>query len=187
VNETETGLTTHDHVYPGRTDCVRCHNTGAGRFLGIQTPQLNRAHEFANAIDNQIRTFASIGALASAPSAPAALTRLPQPRDPSLPLEQRVRAYFHSNCSHCHNPASEQPAPDFRYQGAGITATNICDKLVKGSPSQSPLYLKDATRAPTPVPAPGVGAQMPPIATLLPDARQLPLTFAWIESGTSCP
>ncbi len=50
--------------------------------------------------------------------------------------------------------------------------------ITPGDSANSKLYLKDSSRS---------GGQMPPIATLLPDPVQLPVTAAWIDSLTSCP
>ena len=170
----------HSHTYPSRAQCVRCHNENIGRFLGLQTPQLNRPAAFAQAVDNQLRTFEAIGVFSKPLSAGGADAkgRLPSSNDPSFTLEERSLAYFHANCSHCHNPQGERPTIDFRYYGgAGLTADNICNKLLLGDSANSPIYLRDSSR-------PG---GMPPIATLVKDDRELPVTKAWIDNLTSCP
>ncbi|HEX3853153.1 MAG TPA: c-type cytochrome domain-containing protein [Polyangiaceae bacterium] len=105
--------------------------------------------------------------------------RLATPHDPGFTLEQRSRAYFHANCSHCHNPAGECPQIDFRYDSTGLTKNNICNELVVGQPASSELYARDSAR--------GNGLEMPPLATLIPDARELPITANWISSLTACP
>ena len=60
-----------------------------------------------------------------------------------------------------------------------------------GDPDQSRLYRKDSYRGPAPMPAsgtePGGGNQMPPLATLIQDPRQLAVTYAWIDGMQSCP
>jgi hypothetical protein len=172
----------HSHTYPSRAQCVRCHDDSVGRFLGLQTPQLNRPAAFAQGVDNQLRTFDAIGVFDKPLSAGGADAkgRLPSSHDPAYSLEERALSYFHSNCAHCHNPQGERPTIDFRYYGgAGLTADNICNKLVPGNATDpaSLIYARDATR---------VGG-MPPIATLVTDQRQLPVTAAWINSLTSCP
>jgi hypothetical protein len=173
--------TPHTHTYPARSECVRCHNASVGRTLGLQTPQLNRSHDYGQTIDNELRAFDHIGLFGTTfPKAPAApFERLPTPHDPSFPLAQRARAYFHANCAHCHNPAGECPQIDFRYDGTGLTQTNICNELVVGQPLSSELYVRDSSR--------NAGVQMPPLATLIPDARELPITASWISSLTACP
>jgi hypothetical protein len=170
----------HSHTYPSRAQCVRCHNASVGRYLGLQTPQLNRPAAFPQAVDNQLRTFEAIGVFSKPLSAGGAdsKARLPSANDPAFTLQERALAYFHANCAHCHNPQGERPAIDFRYYGgAGLTADNICSELNPGSSGNSPIYVRDSSR-------PG---GMPPIATLVPDTRQLPVTAAWIDALTACP
>jgi hypothetical protein len=170
----------HSHTYPSRAQCVRCHNTSVGRYLGLQTPQLNRPSAFPLAVDNQLRTFEAIGVFSKPLSAGGAdaKARLPSSHDPAFSLQERALGYFHANCAHCHNPQGEQPSIDFRYYGgAGLTADNICNKLNPGSSGNSPIYVRDSSR-------PG---GMPPIATLLPDQRELPVTAAWIDGLAACP
>lgn len=173
--------TPHTHTYPARTECVRCHNASVGRVLGLQTPQLNRSHDYGQAVDNELRAFDHIGLFGTTfPKAPASpIERLATPHDPGFTLEQRSRAYFHANCAHCHNPAGECPQIDFLYDGTGLTKDNICNELVIGQPASSALYMRDSAR--------GNDLQMPPLATLIPDARELPITANWISSLTTCP
>jgi hypothetical protein len=173
--------TPHTHTYPARAECVRCHNASVGRVLGLQTPQLNRLHDYGPTIDNELRAFDHIGLFGTTfPQAPAVpIERLPTPHDPGFPLEERARAYFHANCAHCHNPAGECPQIDFLYDGTGLSKDNICNELVVGQPLSSALYMRDSSRS--------SGVQMPPLATLIPDARELPITANWISSLTACP
>jgi hypothetical protein len=178
----------HVHSYPSRQQCVQCHNQPAGRVLGLQAGQLNRSLDYGGTVDNQLRTLEHIGVLTGMGSTEP--MRLPTPNDQSFSLEERARGYLHANCSHCHRAGGMQMTVDFRYDAA-LTATNICNKLVPGDPDQSRLYRKDSYRGPAPMPAngaePGGGTQMPPLATLLPDSRQLAVTYAWIDGMLACP
>lgn len=45
----------HVHLYPSRAQCELCHNEPAGRMLGLQAKQLNKAHDYGHTIDNQPR------------------------------------------------------------------------------------------------------------------------------------
>lgn len=166
--------TLHTHIYPGRQQCVRCHNQAAGRVLGLQTAQLDRPTEFGEVIDNQLRSMTAIGLVSSTG---AGAGRLPSSLDPSYTLEARARAYFHANCSHCHRPGGERPTIDFRFESP-LAANNICDRLTVGDHVTSTIYLRDSTR--------GAG-QMPPLATDLVDSAQLRVTASWIDLMTSCP
>jgi hypothetical protein len=178
----------HVHSYPSRGQCVQCHNQAAGRVLGLQAGQLNRSLDYGGTVDNQLRALEHIGVLTAVGT--AAPPRLPTPNDQSFGLEERARGYFHANCSHCHRAGGMQMTVDFRYE-APLSATNVCNKLVPGDPDQSRLYRKDLYRGPAPMPAsgtePGGGNQMPPLATLAQDPRQLAVTYAWIDGMQSCP
>lgn len=168
--------TTHTHIYPARTDCVRCHNAAAGRTLGLQTVQLARPMRYGEVVDDELRALDAIGIFGGTlPATPTA--GLPRPADPVPGNYRRSRAYFHANCSHCHRPGGEKPTVDFRFETA-LVDTGICAVITPGDSANSTLYQKDASRT---------GGQMPPIATLLPDPIQLPVTAAWIDSLTTCP
>jgi len=165
----------HSHIYPARLNCTRCHNAAAGRVLGLQAIQLDRPARYGDVVDNQLDTLAAIGVLAGLPSTRPG--RLPSSLDPSFDAQSRSRAYFHTNCAHCHRPAGERPTIDFRYQ-TPLAADNICDKLTPGDGTGSLLYTRDSTR--------GAG-QMPPLATDAVDSYQLDITAAWIDGLSSCP
>jgi hypothetical protein len=185
----------HRHSYPGREECTHCHATAAGGALGLSTGQLNRSHDYGEHVDNQLRALAHIGLFGATLAEPgedaiATALRLPAPYDPAEPLAARVRSYAHANCSHCHRPAGRWPVVDLRFdaelRAAADPSPNICDKLVPGDASASLLYLKVSTRQPD-LPPGFQGEPMPPLATLIADARQLPAFAAWIDGMTSCP
>lgn len=175
---------TQTHVYPGRADCVRCHTVAAGGVLGPQTGQLNRARDYGAHVDNQLRALQHIGLFGSSMPAAVVPARIATPHDRSFTLEQRTRAYLHSNCSHCHRPGGEMPGTDFRYETV-LGSTGLCGRVTPGDAEGSSLYIKDYARAPD---VPSVGGQpMPPLATLMRDDRQLAITKAWIDSLATCP
>jgi mono/diheme cytochrome c family protein len=170
---------THEHTYPSRIQCVSCHSRAAGRALGLQTAQFNRARAYADAVDNQLRALAHIGLFGTTfpDGAAEALPRLPSPNDVGQTLENRSRAYFHSNCAHCHRPFGPRPTIDFRFSSA-MSDTNVCNMLTPGDADGSLLYQRDSVRG---------SGQMPPIASILRDDRQLAVTAAWINGMTTCP
>lgn len=114
---TATGATrTQQWTYPGRADCLTCHNRAAGGLLGINTRQLNRnGHDGAN----QLATWNALG-LFDPPIPPehlADLPHLPSYDDTTVPVEDRVRSYLDANCSHCHRPGAMQFASyDARFE-----------------------------------------------------------------------
>jgi mono/diheme cytochrome c family protein len=173
----------HVHLYPSRDECVLCHNAAAGRVLGLQSKQLNKPHDYGHTVDNQLRAWVAAGVFGTGgpDSPPEDLARLPKPGDVGRSLGERTRSYFHSNCGHCHRPEGINVAIDFRYE-APLSETNICDKLTPGDHSTSSIWIRDGNRGGQ------VPSQMPPLATDLPDTRQLSVTAAWIDSlGATCP
>ncbi len=183
----------HTHSYPSRAQCTECHNAPTGRVLGLQASQLNRAQDYAGGIiDNQLRAWIEAGLFGdTAPTEePETLGRLPSPPDVGRTPEERARSYFHSNCAHCHRGAdSAGGAPvtiDFRYF-TPLAADNVCNFIVKGNHAASRIWQNDSLRGVDNTADGITQVQMPPIATLVPDSRQLSVTAAWIDSASSCP
>jgi hypothetical protein len=116
--------------------------------------------------------------------------RLPAPYDGANTNYERVRAYFHSNCSHCHRPDGRWPVIDFLYDAPLIAdsepTSNICNQLVPGKAAESRVFIKDSAREGN-IPPDFFGTQMPPLGTLIADVRQLPVLEAWINGMKSCP
>jgi uncharacterized repeat protein (TIGR03806 family) len=92
-------------TYPGRSECLTCHNRTAGGLIGVTTRQLNRrGHDGTN----QIAAWNSLGLFDPPLEAEhlAALPHLPAYDDESVPVVERVRSYLDANCSHCHRPGA---------------------------------------------------------------------------------
>ncbi len=182
--------------YPSRTDCMICHNEKAGFVLGLNTPQMNREHDYSRAVDgvvidgavadNQLRTLDHIGLFENPlPAPPADLPRLADPADEAAPLDRRARAYLHANCSICHRGGGGGNA-DFRLlypmtldqtqtidmdpMHGGLGADDA--KIVRpGDPPRSVLYTRMA--------ATGEG-RMPHIGSLEVDQAGANLVKDWI-------
>jgi hypothetical protein len=118
------------------------------------------------------------------------LQRFPVPGDPAYTNTERVRSYFHANCSHCHRPDGRWPVIDFLYDaplvGENEGNANICNELVPGNASQSRIYIKDSVREGN-LPPDFFGDPMPPLATWVVDERQVPTLRNWINEMKSCP
>jgi hypothetical protein len=123
-------------------------------------------------------------------SVPSGWLRLPAPSDPGYTTNERIRSYFHTNCSHCHRPEGRWPVIDFLYDAKLRAETdpdsNICTELVPGDAAKSRLYIKDSAREGN-LPPDMFGTPMPPLATLIADERQLVVLRNWINGMKSCP
>jgi len=121
---------------------------------------------------------------------------LPAVPDPfgTAPLEQRARAFLHTNCSHCHRPGGPTPANmDLRYD-TPLAQTNTCDVIplrgdlgiagariidINGTArEQSSLLVVRPSRTDA--------AAMPPLLPRIVDAAGIALLTDWINSLTSC-
>lgn len=56
-----TGVRKQTWHYPSRTECMVCHSRAANFVLGLQTPQMNRDHDYDGIVDNQLRAFERAG------------------------------------------------------------------------------------------------------------------------------
>ena len=186
---TATGTRNQVWSYPGRQDCLVCHNANAGHVLGLRTSQMNGTFAYPDpgTTDNQIRALAHIGMFAD-PPAEEEVANLPK----SVPLsdtaespEMRVRSYLDANCAHCHRPNGVRANFDARFEtpldlqglirgpgndNLGIAGAKI---IVPGDLSRSLLYQRD-NRV-------GTG-QMPPIAKNVIDTQYISILNQWIKS-----
>jgi uncharacterized repeat protein (TIGR03806 family) len=183
--------------YPTRTECLTCHSRQAGFALGLNTWQMNRPHNDGGTNANQIAALAEIGLLkdsrrTSITNKLAALPRLADPYDETAGITNRVRAYLHANCSHCHteagggNSAMELSArtepgkmriidalpqhDTFDFPGARIIAP--------GFPERSIMLHRISQR--------GFG-RMPPVAIMTVDERAVRLFTDWVRGRSPEP
>lgn len=181
--------------YPSEGQCLQCHTSAAGFSLGLEIPQLNGSllYPQTGRTANQVYT---LDALAMLSPAPAQLpSDLPAYRDPygtAGTLDERARAYLHTNCAQCHRPGGGAGvALDLRYSTT-LAATASCDV----APSRGTLGLANARIiAPGNAAASvlvermnrrGDGSQMPPIASNVIDAQGVQLMRDWIGGLSGC-
>lgn len=167
--------------FPHRGECMRCHQSAAGHTLGLERAQLDRSVDDVD----QLAMFERIGLFETpVPEGRA----LPQTNEP---IEQRARAWLHSNCAYCHRPgATGQGEMDLRFT-TPLADMNVCNvaprfgtldiagakRIVPGDPDRSLLWRR--TRAS------GL-ARMPPLGTLSHDPEGLAVLRQWIRQLTTC-
>ncbi|HVZ36668.1 MAG TPA: hypothetical protein VG963_29770, partial [Polyangiaceae bacterium] len=110
------------YSFPAQSDCARCHSDIAGGALGPRTAQLNGEFEYTDSAGgpftaNQLATWGQLGLFdrAVAAGSSSGYPRLANLSDESQPVERRIRSYWDSNCSMCHNAESPVPSWDARY------------------------------------------------------------------------
>ena len=181
-------------LFPSESQCLDCHTAAAGRALGLETAQLNRALTYPQTgrTDNQLHTLNTIGLLTPPLAATSTEPVLPDPLDTSLPLAARARAWLHTNCAQCHRPGGTTPSNmDLRY-ATPFSATATCNV----TPQSGDVGIGAAAR----LLAPGKASdsvmvnranrrdqqRMPPLGSLQTDAAGVALLTAWIDSLTGC-
>lgn len=176
-------------IIPSEAQCMQCHTQAAGFSLGLETAQLNGAHQYPQTglTANQITTLNAINALSPpiGPNPPA----YANPNDTSRSLQERARSYLHTNCANCHRPQGPTPVSlDLRHDTV-LSQTGACNVV----PTAGDLGIADAR-----VIAPGDDTRsvllarmarrdanaMPPLASNVRDAAGEALISAWIDSLT---
>ncbi|WP_405230041.1 hypothetical protein [Lentisalinibacter sediminis] len=182
-------------LYPSEAECLECHTQVAGFTLGLEHAQLNSSLTYPSTglTANQLVTADEIDVV-TAPLAdpPENLPRLVDPGNTSAPLDDRARAYLHTNCANCHQPNGPTPSNmDLRYS-APLDQTNTCGVVAL----QGDLAISDAR-----IIAPGDASQsilavrtnrrdvygMPPLGSSLVDTAGVQLLTEWVNSISVCP
>jgi uncharacterized repeat protein (TIGR03806 family) len=89
--------------FPSRAECTLCHTMPAKYVLGLNTHQMNKAHDYGGTAENQLVRWERMGMFTKPlPAPPEKLLRLANYEDPKQELGARARAYLQSNCAHCH-------------------------------------------------------------------------------------
>lgn len=181
-------------IFPSEGQCVQCHTNAAGGSLGPETAQLNRDFHYqqTDRTANQLFTLNHIQTLTPPITDPAAEPRMPDPADTTASLDERARAYLHTNCAQCHRPSGPTPSSmDLRYT-TSLAQTNACNAV----PLVGDLGLGSDAR----LIAPGSAGNsiivnranrrdanaMPPVGSNQVDAAGVALLTQWINGMTGC-
>ncbi len=186
------------YTYPRQSACGTCHSSASGYVMGVRTAQLNGPQAYG-ALDpnaeldladgrNQLATLSQLGFLDPkvGETPPSEYPRLAGIEEESVPIEQRVRSYWESNCSMCHNADSPIPSWDARYatplaeQGVLMAEPYTGHReddvrlIAPGHPERSLIYLRSDSSTPR--------MRMPPILRNRVDADYVALLERWILS-----
>ncbi|MBT8103256.1 MAG: PQQ-dependent sugar dehydrogenase [Gammaproteobacteria bacterium] len=184
-----------DWVYPSGAQCEQCHTSAAGNALGPETAQMNRDFTYPSSgrTDNQLETIDHVMMFASPlAGTPGTLPRLADPLDSNASLDDRARAYLHTNCANCHRPNGGTPVDiDLRYDTA-LQNTGTCDMapqagmlgimnariIAPGDATRSTLVLRTGRR--------GDNVAMPPVGSTVVDMAGVTLLTDWVNGLTGC-
>ncbi len=173
--------------FPSRAECTLCHTNAAKFALGVSTLQMNRDHNYNGVIANQLDTLNHIGMFSKALPKPSNdLPKLIDYKNEKESLEDRARAYLHSNCSHCHIKWGGGNAEFKLVVGLPLKETGILNVapahgnfninggklLVPGHPEKSILLerMKITTLG-----------RMPHISSLVVDEQAVKIVHDWIK------
>ncbi|MFM7102060.1 MAG: PQQ-dependent sugar dehydrogenase [Verrucomicrobiota bacterium] len=175
--------------YPGRAECLACHNPQAGFMLSFETAQLNRPGNRGDDSGHQIAQLVAAGYVTNAPASLAGLPVVTPPGDESWSVEHRARSYLAVNCAPCHRPGGvggglfdarlETPTAlaglldGWLNDPAGDPANRV---LVPGAPERSVALLRAGRRGP---------GQMPPLSSSVADAEGLSLLTRWVSEAAA--
>jgi len=183
-----------DWLFPDTSQCDGCHTSAAGFSLGLETAQLNREFTYAatGRTANQLHTLDSIALFAAPLADPATLPRLPDPFGVNGTLEERARAYLHTNCAQCHRPGGPTSVDIDLRVTTPLAAMGVCGVVPQrgdlgivdavivapGNPDQSVLLERLGRR--------GDATAMPPLASSLADTEGEALIRSWIDNLVGC-
>jgi len=187
---------TQTYSFPAQSDCPKCHSDIAGGVLGAQTAQLNGDYLYPSPDGgegfpaNQLAVWEQLGFF-DRTVGDRPLSEYPQLadlRDESKPVEQRIRSYWESNCSMCHNADSPIPSWDARYettlehQGVLGAESYVGPDpegrllIAPGEPDRSLMLTRATSTAPL--------VRMPPLLRNRVDEDYVALLRSWIASLT---
>jgi uncharacterized repeat protein (TIGR03806 family) len=174
--------------YPGRKDCLQCHNAHTSGVLGVKTRQMNRDMRYPTGItDNELRTWNHLGLFAKHLDEAdlASLPSLAFLDDLTRTIEDRARSYLDANCSQCHRPGVTAANFDARYdtpidRQAIVDGPVLIDERIDHSRVIAPndiwrsiAFLRVNTNG---------DIRMPPIARETIDPQGVALLRQWIAS-----
>ncbi len=172
--------------YPGRIECLVCHNSAGGFALGFNTAQLNRDANYNGTGTNQIEALSRAGYFSTTVSNRYLLRTLAHATNAAVSREYRVRSYLAANCVSCHQPAAAaQSLWDARITTPGSQNGVINGPLINnlGDPANRVVVPGDLARSALFQRVANLGnSHMPPLGTTVIDTQAVALLAAWITN-----
>jgi uncharacterized repeat protein (TIGR03806 family) len=182
------------YSFPAQSDCPKCHSDIAGGVLGARTAQLNGDYAYPSSDGgegfsaNQLGVWARLGffdrPVGDRPF--SEYPRLANLADSAQPVELRIRSYWESNCSMCHNADSPIPSWDARFV-TSLQHQGVLDAesyagpdplgrllIAPGDPEQLLVVVRATSTAPL--------VRMPPLLRNRVDDEYVALLKSWIAS-----
>ncbi len=182
--------------FPGRDECLSCHQQAAGSVLGAKTRHLNKSIVYPNTglSGNQLVSLSHIGAIDAniSDQDAAGFLTVSAKNDGTASLEDKARSYLDVNCSYCHQPGTGNRAnfdarlstPLFQQNlinGAVIDPLGVVDGRVVVPQQVGKSILHNRINSLQ------TGIAMPPIAKSIVDAAGEQLIVDWINSLSNIP
>jgi len=183
-----------DWIFPSEGQCMQCHTSAAGFALGPETAQMNRDFTYPSTgrTANQLETVDAVMMFTTPLPGPASgLPVLTDPADTNASLNDRARAYLHTNCAQCHRPGGPTPSSMDLRNSTLLANTAACD----ATPQHGDLGIANARLI-----APGDAGRslliertarrdsfgMPPLGSSELDADGITLMTNWINGLANC-
>lgn len=173
---------------------MECHTSAANFALGPEIAQFNKDFTYPSTgrTANQLETIDHVMMFTGPLPGPAStLDKLADPDDASAPLDDRVRAYLHTNCAQCHRPNGPTPSTmDLRYTTV-LADTNACDAVpLNGNIGNPTARLIDPGNSGNSLLVERMQRRdihgMPPIGSSVVDTVNVARIAAWIDGLTGC-
>ena len=173
--------------FPGRRECLECHNPNANYVLGFTVEQLNTDMLINGQPTNQLAQFSNAGWFDSHISDIHTLPRLARLDDETWSVEGRMRSYLAVNCAYCNQPGGVN-----RAKWDGRLSTVLANTQLNNVPAELSI---DFTRDPRVI-APGDldrsmlyhrvanlgSSHMPPLGTAELNQPAIALLARWITN-----
>ncbi len=173
--------------FPGRDQCLSCHNANANHVLGVKTHQLNSElyYPHSGVTDNQLKYLSDHGIINVSNDNWASYPKAYHLSDDRASLDDRIRSYLDANCASCHRAGGVSGVTmDLRFH-TPLVARNIVELPTRsqtsnhdnllvepGNHAGSELWIRDRSTDTD---------RMPPLGRYLVDEEYISALATWID------